>query len=51
LLRDAHFKKMSPRVRHTRDLFDARRNPGLRRQEQRLEAGVRIDLQLALEAR
>jgi hypothetical protein len=42
---------MSPGVRHAGNLLDARRNPGLRRQEQRLKARVRIDLQLAFEAR
>jgi hypothetical protein len=51
VLRDVHLKKMSPRMCHARNLLDARRNPGLCRQEQRLEAGVRIDLQLAFKAR
>src|SRR6266481_7877495 len=36
--RDLHLKKMPPRMGHAGNLFDARRNPRLSRQEQRLKA-------------
>src|SRR5260370_13139745 len=49
--RDLHLKKMPPRMGHAGNLFDARSNSRLRRQEQRLKAGVCIDLQFALKAR
>src|SRR5271170_686511 len=51
VLRDMHIKEMPPGVPHAGYLFDARSRPRLRRQEQRLEARVRIDLQLALKSR
>ncbi len=51
VLGDVDLVKMSPRMRHAGNLLDARRNTRLGLQEQRFEAGIRIDLQLALEAR
>src|SRR6202789_134553 len=51
VLGDVDLVKMSPCMRHTGNLLGTSGNPGLGLQEQRFEAGIRIDLQLALEAR